>query len=288
MIALTGATGALGSRVARLLDHTHDQRLLVRDPSRLPEELAAAAATIDSYTDIDGLRSGLEGCDSVLLVSARESANRVDEHRTVVDAAVAAGVAKIVYVSFQGAAPDATFTFARDHWHTERLIVASGLRHVFLRDSFYLSALAGLAGPDGVIRGPAADGKVAAVGHDDVAAVAAAVLTSDRWDGSTLDVTGPESLSLSEVADRLAAASGRPVRYVVETEEEAYASRAHYAVPAFEVAGWVSSYLAIANGEVSQVSDTVQRVTARVPQTLAGLLDAEPSSWAHLAEPVPS
>ena len=64
----------------------------------------------------------------------------------MVEAATAAGLDRIVYLSFQGAAPDATFTFARDHFHTEQLIIASGLDHVFLRDSLYLSALAGLAG----------------------------------------------------------------------------------------------------------------------------------------------
>lgn len=284
MIGLTGATGALGSRVARLLATAdHDLRLLVRDASRVDPALDAEVAVIDDYSDDTGLRTGLAGCDTLLLVSARESADRVREHRTVIDAAVAAGVAKVVYTSFQGAAPNATFTFARDHWHTERLIIAAGLTHVFLRDCFYLAALADLAGPDGVIRGPAAEGRVAGVSHDDVAAVAARVLVDNRWDNETLDVTGPESLTLTEVAERLSAVSGRAVSYVPETEAEAYASRAHYAAPAFEVAGWVSSYRAIASGEVSQVCDTVERVTGRSPQSLGDYLAGHPGSWAHLA-----
>jgi NAD(P)H dehydrogenase (quinone) len=283
LIALTGATGALGSRVARLLAAAdHDLRLLVRDASRVDRALDAEVATIGGYTDDSGVRSGLAGCDTLLLVSARESADRVDEHRTVIDAAVAADVAKVVYISFQGAASDATFTFARDHWHTERLIIAGGLAHVFLRDCFYLAALAGLAGPDGVIRGPAADGRVAGVSHDDVAAVAARVLVDDQWDNETLDVTGPESLTLAEVAERLSAVSGREVSYLPETEEEAYASRAHYAAPPFEVAGWVTSYQAIASGEVCQVSNTVERVTDRSPQSLGDFLAGNPASWAHL------
>jgi uncharacterized protein YbjT (DUF2867 family) len=227
----------------------------------------------------------MAGCDKLLLVSARESADRVGEHRTVIEAAAAAEVAKIVYISFQGADPNATFTFARDHWHTEQLIASTGLTHVFLRDCFYLAALAGLAGPDGIIRGPAGDGRVAAVGHDDVAAVAAAVLVEDRWDGLTLDVTGPGSLTMTDVAECLSAVSGRTVSYVVETEEEAFASRAVYGAPPFEVAGWVSSYQAIANGEVARVSDTVERLTGRPPQTFRDYLAANPSSWAHLVAP---
>lgn len=284
MIAITGATGALGSRVARLLDQDgHELRLLVRDPRRATAPRHGELAVFGGYSDRPGLRSGLAGCDTMLLVSGRESADRVREHLTVVDAAAQAGVAKIVYISFQGAAPDATFTFARDHWHTEQAITETGVTHVFLRDCFYLSALAGLAGPDGVIRGPAGDGRVAGVGHDDVAAVAARVLTDSTWDDHALDVTGPEALTLEEVAATLTVASGRQIDYLEETEEEAYASRAHYGAPPFEVTGWVTTYQAIANGEVATVSDTVRRVTGRSPQTFADFLTAEPTSWAHLS-----
>ena len=94
------------------------------------------------------------------MVSAAESADRLDQHRTFIDAAAEAGVRHIVYTSFLGAAPDATFTLARDHWVTEEHIRASGLAFTFLRDSFYLDFLPALAGEDGVIRGPAGDGLV--------------------------------------------------------------------------------------------------------------------------------
>lgn len=281
MIALTGATGAVGSRVAHLLAAEHPLRLLVRDPDRAPQ-VDAEFAVFSGYTDGDGARAGLQGCDTLLLVSGRESANRVAEHRAMVQTAAAAGVAKIVYLSFQGAAPDATFTFARDHFHTEQLIAASGLDHVFLRDSLYLSALAGLAGPDGVIRGPAGDGAVAGVSHDDVAAVAVRVLVDHRWDGTTMDVTGPAALTLTEVADELSRVSGREIRYVEETEEDAYASRAHFGAADFEVRGWVTSYQAIAAGELAPVSDTVEQVAGRPPASLHEVLRADPAAWAHL------
>ncbi|GAA3699301.1 SDR family oxidoreductase [Microlunatus aurantiacus] len=283
MIALTGATGAIGSRVARLLaEQDQPLRLLVRDATRAPQ-LGAEVAVFAGYTDGDGARAGLRGCDTMLLVSGRESPDRVGEHRAMVEAAGDAGVRKIVYLSFQGAAPEATFTFARDHFHTEQLIASSGLDHVFLRDSLYLSALAGLAGDDGVIRGPAGDGAVAAVSHDDVAAVAARVLVEARWQGATLDVTGPAALTLTEVAAELSSVSGREVRYIPESEDEAYASRRGYGAPDFEVTGWVSSYQAIANGEVATVSDTVEQVTGRSPQSLRDVLRTDPGCWAHLA-----
>ena len=75
-----------------------------------------------------------------------------------------------------GLSPAATFTFARDHWHTEEHIRETGVDFTFLRDNLYLDFVPGFVGEDGVIRGPAGDGSVAAVARDDVAEVAASVL----------------------------------------------------------------------------------------------------------------
>jgi len=286
VIAVTGATGGIGGRVARRLASVAPEtptRLLCRDPSRLPEVEGAVVAPPAAYGDPDGMRRAIGPADTLLLVSARESADRVGEHRSAVDAAVAAGVERVVYLSFVGAAPDATFTFARDHWHTEQHIRASGLRWTFLRDSFYLAALPGMTGSDGVMRGPGGEGRVAAVAHDDVAAVATAVLLDDTaHDGETYDVTGPEAITLAEAASVLADFTGREITYVPETRDEAYASRAHYGVPAWEMAGWVTSYEAIATGEMDVVSAVVPRLTGRPARTLATFLKENPESVSHL------
>ena len=74
----------------------------------------------------------------MFLIPAGESADRVQQHKTAVDAAVAAGVARIVYLSFFNAAPDATFTLARDHWATEEHIRATGVTWTFLRMNLYM------------------------------------------------------------------------------------------------------------------------------------------------------
>jgi NAD(P)H dehydrogenase (quinone) len=85
-------------------------------------------------------------------------------------------VAHLVYISFYGAAPDATFTLARDHWQTEQHIRERGLTFTFLRDNLYADFIPLMPGADGVIRGPAGDGRVAAVAQDDIADVATATL----------------------------------------------------------------------------------------------------------------
>ena len=282
-IAVTGASGGVGGRVARRLAGAGvPQRLVVRDPARAPE-LPAAGAGRASYDDPASMRTALAGTRTLFLVSAHEHSDRVGLHAGVVDAALAAGVTRIVYTSFLAAAPDATFTFARDHYHTERHIRDLGVTYTFLRDSLYLDVLPDFAGPDGVIRGPAGDGRFAPVARDDIADVAAAVLLSgDGHHGRTYDLTGQAAVSMAEVADELSRAAGRPVRYHAETLAEAYRSRAGYGAPEWEVAGWVTSYAAVATGELDVVSDAVATVAGHPPAGLPEWLAANPDSLARL------
>ncbi|GAA3011017.1 SDR family oxidoreductase [Actinokineospora diospyrosa] len=285
IVAVTGATGNIGGRVARLLSARGvTQRLLSRNPSALPDLPGATNVQGAEYTDAEALRAAFSGADTLLLVSARESANRVHEHTTAIDAAIAAGVSRIVYTSFLGAGADCTFTFGQDHWHTEQHLKATGVPFVALRDNMYASAPPAMTGADGAIRGPAGDGAVSMVALDDIAAVAVAALTDTAHDGQVLDVTGPEAITLAEAARVLSEVTGREITYVAETEDEAYASRAHYNAPEYEVAGWVTSYTAIAAGELAVVSDTVTRLTGRQPQTFAEFLTANPGTYAHLVK----
>ena len=101
LIAVTGATGAVGGRVARLLaERGVAQRLVVRDPARAPRAAGAEVRAAPGYGDGDAMRAALEGAQTLFLVPAEESTERVEQHRTAVDAALAAGVGRIVYLSF--------------------------------------------------------------------------------------------------------------------------------------------------------------------------------------------
>ncbi len=284
MIAVTGATGELGGRVAaRLASAGATQRLIVRDAARAPDIAGAEVAVAGGYDDRAGMTDALRGAETLFLVSGREAADRVAQHYAAIDAAVDAGVQRIVYTSFLGAAPDATFTLARHHHLTEEHIRGTGVQHTFLRNSMYLDFVPFFASPDGVIAGPAGDGRCAWVSRDDVADVAVAVLTIPGHDGLTYELTGPEAHTLTWAAEQLTRVTGREVRYVDETVEQAYASRAKYDAPPFEVDGWVTSYLAVKAGELDVVTDTVERLAGHPPQALPEFLERNPGSWAHLA-----
>ncbi|CAN5860963.1 hypothetical protein BH23ACT1_BH23ACT1_13850 [soil metagenome] len=102
--------------------------------------LPLAEIATASYGDSSAARRALKGVQTLFMVSATESFDRVAQHRTFITAAVAAGVRHIVYTSIYGAAPDAVFTFARHHWATEQQIQANGLRWTFLRNNLYLDS----------------------------------------------------------------------------------------------------------------------------------------------------
>jgi NAD(P)H dehydrogenase (quinone) len=115
VIGVTGATGFVGGHTARYVaERGAPLRLIVRDPTRAPD-FGAEVRAASSYGAGDEMRAALEGVDTLFLVPAEESADRIEQHRTAVDAAVAAGVGRIVYLSFVAAASDSTFTLGRDH-----------------------------------------------------------------------------------------------------------------------------------------------------------------------------
>lgn len=272
-IAVTGSTGRLGGRVARRLEQAGiKQRLLVRDVARAPA-LAGAHVVQAGYDDPDAATAALVGVETLLMVSASETLDRVDQHRTFVDAAARAGVSHLIYTSFVGASPTATFTLVRDHGATEEHIKASGLAYTFLRDNLYADFFTAMVGDDNVIRGPAGDGRVAAVVQDDIADVAAVVLQQPaNHRGATYDLTGPQALTFDEVATTITDVTGRVVTYHPETIAEAYASRASYGAPGWQVDAWVSTYTAIAAGELAAVSSAIEVITGHPATALADLL----------------
>lgn len=283
-IAITGVTGYIGSRVAaRLTEAGANLRLVARRPEKVPSRLEGDTV-YGSYADPEAMTAACAGATTVFFVSGREEEDRLEHHRRVVAAAVEAGTKRIVYLSFLNAAPDATFVLARQHYQTEQFIRDSGMDFVILRDSFYLDFLPHVVGDDGVIRAPSGEGRVSFVVRADIADAAASVLVSGEHDGMTFDITGPEALSLDEAATRLGRYIGRPISYHPETEEEAYESRAVYEAPDWEVEGWVTSYLAMANGEMDAVSDAVQYLTGHPPRSLEEFLAANPDSYRHLLD----
>ena len=314
MLAVTGATGQVGGRVAaRLAKLGRKQRLIVRDPARAPNLPNAEVVPASSYGDAVAMGRALSGVDTLFLVSAQDrmgvaqrsaaektpnlTYDRTMQQVTAVDAAAAIGVRHIIYLSFLNAAADSTFVLARDHFHTEEHIRSLGMPFTFLRMSLYTEHVPAHVSDDGVIRAPAGEGHAAWVTRDDLADVAVAVMTESGHEGCTYDVTGPEALTMVETAERLSHATGRKITYQAQTPHEARTTHTTSGMDKFEaeqirltgsglddyaVEVWVTHFLQIATGELATVSDTVPRLTGHPAQSLAEYLEKHPESYRHL------
>jgi NAD(P)H dehydrogenase (quinone) len=278
---LTGSTGQLGGRVAtRLATLGQPQRLLARNPARAPQ-LPGAEIIQASYEDGPSMRAALSGVQALLLISGYGQ-TRLDQHYSAIDGAIAAGVERIVYTSFLSAAPLATFTHAREHYLTEQRIRESGCRYTFLRPTFYLDRAPLWFSNEGVIQGPAGNGTITWVSRDDLADVAVTVLTTSGHDGASYEITGAQAFTLTEAAEEFSRATGIPTSYKPETIEEARASRTKFNPTDWELEAWVSTYVAIATGEMSVVSHNVEALTGHAPQALADYVYKHPESYQHI------
>ncbi len=267
-ILITGATGHIGNRVAQLLKGDYPLRLMSRTPEKLSSFSEAEKIQAD-YSDPGKLEVAFRGIHTAFIVSGYAAPGlRALLHKNAIDSAQRAGVAHVVYLSFQGAFADSTFPMSRDHFQTEEFIRQSGLPYTLLRDSFYMDLIPDMFGEKRLMRGPGGDGKVAWVSREDVARTIAAILRNPAAYPGTYDLTGSEALSLAETAQRLTTLSDTEYIYEEETVEEGIRWREQLGAPQWEVDTWVGSYLAIAAGEVAPVSTDVYQITNQLPFTL--------------------
>jgi NAD(P)H dehydrogenase (quinone) len=218
-ILVTGASGQLGRMVAIQLleqDSVGEVILVTRRPHALAD-LAERGADVrhGDFDDPDSLPEAFAGADRMLLISTNNIGDRTPQHRAAIAGAVAAGVGQVVYTSLinpvQG---HPTGDVAGEHRETEDLLFGSGLGWTVLRFGAFADLqvpLGAIAVEYGKLVSNAGDGKIAPISRHDCAAAAVAVLTSDGHEGKIYDVTGPEALTQSEIAELVSEVSGRPV-----------------------------------------------------------------------------
>jgi NAD(P)H dehydrogenase (quinone) len=258
-LAVTGASGRLGSRIARaLLERVDADRVVLL--SRDPAKLAGAEARAADFTRPETLREAFAGITRMVLVSTDTVGTRTAQHAAAIEAAAAAGVEHVVYTSLLSPGLDNPALVTHEHAETEALLRASGPAWTILRNGIYAEHQVGTGGRLVDNRG---DGRVAFVAREDCAAVAAAVLASGGHAGAVYDVTGPELLTSADVAARLSLER-------VALDDDAFAEhlRATTEMSPQRVEITVSLGRAIREGWFEQLSTAVRDLTGRAPRPL--------------------
>ena len=267
MLLITGASGRIAQRAAALLAQRGcGLRLMTRTPQQAPK-LEGAEVVRGDFAEPATLDDAFAGVSAALVVSGSgEPGERARLHRNAFEAAARAGAKHVVYLSLQGASPSSRYPYSRDHSLSEQYLAATGLPYTVLRNAFYLDMFLDKFDADGVMRGPAKETRGAFISREDAARTAAAVLADPP--GGTHDVTGPEALSLAEVARRFSSLTGRQFRYQPESAKSARDRLSKREPASWRVDLTVGWFEAIAAGELEHTSDSVYRFTGKEPLRL--------------------
>jgi NAD(P)H dehydrogenase (quinone) len=279
-LLVTGAAEGVGRLVAeRLAAPEVDLRLVGQDPALLPQ----LAGSRLYGTDARALEEACQAVEVAVLLPLL-AWPRDDEADAALRAALAAAEGlHLVVVSLQGAAADARHPLARAHHEREEAWRTLPAALTILRPSLPMALVPKLFDPDGALRGPGGDGAVAFVAHADVAATAAAVAMAPAPDERrTLEVTGPEALTLAALATRVGRLTGLDLRYLPEPEERTRSRFLEAGAGEAEVDVLVGTYLAIADGAFAPLRDTVQRLTRAAPLGLERYLEAHRDALSRL------
>lgn len=276
-IAVTGSTGQLGRLVISALKEKHatsDILALARDRAKAADLGVPTAEA--NYTDRAALEAALRNVDTLLLISSNEIGQRASQHSTVIAAAKAAGVSRLVYTSLLHA-DTSPLSLAPEHFETETLLKASGLRHTILRNGWYSENYTGSipgALAHGAFIGAAGQGLISSAARADFAAAAAEVVSTQGHDGQTYELAGDASYTLADLAAEISRQTGRDIPYKDLPEAEYAAALQQAGLPealAKAIAGWDAGAAA---GALHSQDRTLSRLIGRPTTPLSDVVAA--------------
>lgn len=220
MILVTGATGNVGSEIARqLIASKTEFRVYARDEAKLHSLIGTEGYEFaeGDFGNEEAFGRALDGVDALYMVTNQSGAFLSDLKRMLAQI-TASGVKRLVLLSAEGDAESDIF-FVRRTGEIEDLVRASGVPHTVLRPDWFMQNFAGFVAA-GAVMFPGGPGKVSFVDVRDVAEVAIRALTEEGHVGRTYRLTGPDAMTFEQAAGRIGAALGSDLPFVNLTPDE--------------------------------------------------------------------
>lgn len=263
-IGITGATGQLGSLVVEHLKNRVDAKDLVA-LVRTPEKVSGIEARSFDYEKPETLADALIGIDTLMLISGNEIGKRAPQHTNVINAAVKAGVGRIVYTSILRA-DSTSISLADEHLITEKLLEESGINYTILRNGWYTEnytgTLAGSVQAGGLV-GSAGDGKISSATRNDYAEAAAVILTTEGSNGRVYELSGDEAYTLTDLAAEVSSQTGKDIAYNNLPEADYAEVLKGIGVPEMFAVGLASWDVSASKGDLYDSGNTLSSLIGR-------------------------
>lgn len=283
-ILVTGATGNIGSKVVAMLS---GQGQKVRGTVRSLEKSGTGIISGVEWVEFDldrpeTIANAFHHVEKALIITPFVP-EMVAQGKALVAAAKAAGVKHLVRISALGANPNGPVEVGRWHGQVEEAVMQSGIPYTILRPNFFMQNFvnftAGSIKNAGAFYQPSGDGRVAYIDTRDIAASAVAALTKTGFENQTFDLTGPEAISNSVVADALSRATGRPIQYVDVPEDAARQGMTQSGMPDWMVDAMMDLMAIQKKGWAAAVSPAVKKLTGRDPISFSQFAGDHAEVW---------
>jgi uncharacterized protein YbjT (DUF2867 family) len=267
MILITGATGNIGVELVKILSGARQAvRAFVRNRARCQAITVPGIELVEGdFAKPETFMPALDGVDRLFLLIP-SSSEVEQQQRNFVDAAKRSKVRHLVKVSQLAADEHAAGRFQRYHGAVEKHILKSGIPYTFLRPNLFMQGLLhfrSTISSEGAFYAPAGDAKVSIVDVRDIASIAAKALTEWGHAGKTYDITGPEALTHTGMAQQLSRAVRKEIKYVDIPPAAMREALLRFGMPAWQADGVVEDYEHYRRGEASAVASTVRDLTGK-------------------------
>lgn len=278
MILLTGAETSTGQKVIRRLDKQgYKVNVLVKDAKKAQDLKSPRVKLVEGDIKKQGsLKKALDGVEHAFLLSPNNN-NLVRNEKNFIDAAKESGVKYIVKYSAIGADPDSRSDILKRHGKSEQYLKDSGIRYAILRPNIFMQNFVNFFGED--IRDdrkiylPMNKAKCGYVDERDTTRLIANVLTHNGQKKKIYDITGPESLSCTDLAELFSNALGKKVTYEDIKPKEFKKRLLDAKVPERIAEEYAEYYKLLSGGLCDEVTDWVYKVTDKQPRTFDEFLD---------------
>lgn len=282
MILITGATGHLGkATIDSLLEMgtpVNQITALVREENKAADlKEIGVQIKVGDYTNYTSLKDALKGVDKLLLVSSSALADRLTQHKNVINAAKENGVKHIAYTSIDiKSFEESTIPHVSQiHIDTANYLKETGIPYTLLNNTLYADLVPLFSGEKVLETGiffPAGEGKTPFVAREEMAEAAAVVLTTSGHENQQYAITAENAYSFGEIASMLSEITGKDVKYHQPDTATYIAQLVQAGVPEESASFFAGFGEAIKNGEFDTHRSDLERLLGRKPLELKEFL----------------